>query len=404
VADSPFRNRPIRQLSLVVTICGAMAGLILAAAGLYCLVSGTTATAATLFVAGLMLLTVSLFLYAILEVALQVDHNIDRIRQSADGTVDALKRMEPMLKTISTNSQISDAARSIANREIEREALRQAIREEMYTGDSEAAQYLVAEMERRFGYHQEAQSLRQEMAQMREMTIEEKINEAVAHIAKLMDEHRWQRAAKEAERLMKLFPKHERVAALPGDLNRRREAHKQELLKQWKQAVDREEADRAINILIELDQYLTKPEAQSLQDSVRHVFKTRLVNLGVQFGLAASEGRWRDALEVGLQIRQEFPNSRMAQEVSAKIETLRMRGGFGTEADVVIHRREAAQAVAPTPAVAAPPPPVAVPSHPADPVPVSPAKPPTPQTAAPPAQTPAEPTPPSQSQQKQGPQ
>ncbi len=124
MADSPFRNRPIRQLSLVVTICGAMAGLILVAAGIYCLASGETATAATLFVAGLMLLTVSLFLYAILEVALQVDHNIDRIRQSADGTVDALKRMEPMLKTISTNSQISDGARSIANREVERAHLR----------------------------------------------------------------------------------------------------------------------------------------------------------------------------------------------------------------------------------------------------------------------------------------
>jgi hypothetical protein len=263
-----------------------------------------------------------------------------------------------MIKTISVNSQMSDATKSIANREVEQEALRQAIREEMLTGEVEAAQYLIAEMERRFGYHQEAQTLRNEMTQMREMTIEDKISEAVTHITKMMDEHRWVRAAKEAERLLKLFPKHDRVAALPGELNRRREARKQDLLKLWKLAVEREEVDRAVTVLTELDQYLTKDEAQALQDSVRHVFKTRLVNLGVQFALAASEARWRDALEVGVQIRQEFPNSRMAHEVAAKFETLRMRAGFGADADIVIQRREPQpQAAAPSEPVPAKTPP-----------------------------------------------
>lgn len=343
MADSTFRNQPIRQLSLIVTICGALGGLILMAAGFYGLLTGATGAPPILLVSGLMLLTVSLFLYAILDVSLQVDHNIDRIRQATENSLDALKRLEPMIKTISVNSQISDATKSIANREVEREALRQAIREEMLTGEVEAAQYLITEMERRFGYHQEAQNLREEMTQMREMTIEDKIGEAVAHINKMMDEHRWARAAKEAERLLKLFPKHERIASLPGELNRRRETRKQDLLKQWKLAVEREEVDRAVTVLTELDQYLTKQEAQTLQDSVRHVFKTRLVNLGVQFGLAASEARWRDALEVGVQIRQEFPNSRMAHEVAAKLETLRMRSGFGADADIVIQRRETQQ-------------------------------------------------------------
>ena len=340
MADSPFRNQPIRQLSLVVTICGTMAGLILVGAGIWFLVTASATTSAMLIASGLWLLAIALFLYALLDVALKVDQGIDRIRQAAEGTVDALRRMEPMLKTTSVNSQMSEAVKSIAYREIELDALRQAIREEMVTGDAEAVLYLIAEMERRFGYHQEAQKLREEMAHTREMTIDQKINEAITHITKLMDEHRWARAAKESERLMRLFPKHDRVAALPTELNRRREARKQELLKQWKVAVDREEADRAITVLTELDQYLTKQEAQTLQDSVRHVFKTRLVNLGVQFGLAASEARWRDALEVGLQICQEFPNSRMAHEVSQKIEVLRLRAGFAPDAEVVFQRRE----------------------------------------------------------------
>ncbi|HSW47388.1 MAG TPA: hypothetical protein VLM89_17630 [Phycisphaerae bacterium] len=351
MADSPFRNQPIRQLSLVVTICGALAGLILSAAGVYGLFSAATAgTPTLLLVAGLTLLTITFFLHAILDVALQVDHGVNRLRVAAEDTVDALRRIEPMMKTVSINSQISDGAKSIANREIEREALRQAVREEMVTGEMEVAQYFIAEMERRFGDHAEAQKLREEMSQMREMTIDQKISEALAHIHRLMDEHRWARAAKESERLMKLFPRNERVASLPAELNSRREARKQELLKQWKLAVDREEVDRAITVLTELDQYLAKEEAQTLTDSVRHVFKARLVNLGVQFSLAASEGRWRDALEVGLQIRQEFPNSRIAKEVAAKVEVLRMRAGFGADADMVVHRRETAQQPQPSPA------------------------------------------------------
>jgi hypothetical protein len=71
------------------------------------------------------------------------------------------------------------------------------------------------------------------------------------------------------------------------------------------------------------------------------VFKARLLNLGVQFSLAVQESRWRDALEVGLLLRQEFPNSRMAQEVHEKIETLRVRAGFVADAEVVQTRPQA---------------------------------------------------------------
>lgn len=134
---------------------------------------------------------------------------------------------------------------------------------------------------------------------------------------------------------MRLFPRHERVARLPTELNRRREQHKQELLARWKEVVARAEVDEGIAILTQLDQYLTPQEAQSLRDSARDVFKARLLNLGVQFSLAVQESRWRDALEAGLQIRQEFPNSRMAQEVSEKLDVLRVRAGFVADAEIV---------------------------------------------------------------------
>jgi hypothetical protein len=319
--------------AVVLTLAVAAA---IAIAGVYVLTRpGQAVPGITLMATGLALAGFTVLFQVAIGVFLKAESNINRIHGLSMDALDALKRFEPLVKTIADNSQISDAARSITNRARESEALRQAIREEMYSGNWEAAHYLVDEMERRFGYKLEAQMLLDEMNQLREMTIEEKIGQALSLIEKLMNEHNWPRARQESERLMRLFPRHERVARLPTELNRRREQHKQELLARWKEVVARAEVDEGIAILTQLDQYLTPQEAQSLRDSARDVFKARLLNLGVQFSLAVQESRWRDALEAGLQIRQEFPNSRMAQEVSEKLDVLRVRAGFVADAEIV---------------------------------------------------------------------
>jgi hypothetical protein len=340
VTETPLRNRGIRRLCTGVTVGAVVAGVILIGAGFYLLLlPAPDALGALLLAAALILVAMALLGQAVVRALLKAEANINRIHHETFDLLELMRRVEPQIKIISDNSQISDAARSIAHREYEREALRQAIREEMYRGDWEAAHYLIEQMEQRFGYLQEAKTMRGEIAQLRDMTIEEKIGEAIIHIDSLLKDHRWERARQETERLMKLFPRHERVMGLPAELARRREAHKQELLARWQVAVDRNEIDNGIAILTELDAYLTAEEAQKLRDAARHVFKERLLNLSVQFGLAVSENRWRDALEVGLQLRHEFPNSRMAQEVSEKLEILRVRAGFVTDADVVQQRR-----------------------------------------------------------------
>ncbi len=340
MSDTPIRNRSIRQLCLATAVGAIVAGLVLIGFGIYLLRPPVTDTrGAILLAGGIFLVVFALFARAEILLSLKTEATVNRLHHDLLDMLDVVRRTEPMLKTVSENSQISDAARSIAHREQEREALRQAIREEMYSGDWEAAHYLIEQMERRFGYMQEAKTLRSEMAQIREMTIEEKINDVISHIEGLMKEQRWDRARQESERLLKLFPRHEKVLSIPGELNRRREAHKQDLLQRWRLAVERNEIDNGIAILTELDQYLAREEAQNLRDSARHVFKARLLNLGVQFSLAVSESRWRDALETGLQLQQEFPNSRMAQEVAEKTEALRVRAGFVTDADVIQQRK-----------------------------------------------------------------
>ena len=341
MADIQLRNRVPQLTCLFATVAACIVGGVLLIAGIVLLLSSSGIAGLTSIAGGAMLAVVALMLNAFISVAAKSEANVSRVHHLLMDVEDRLKRIEPMMKLLSDNSQISDVVRSITHREMEREALRQAIREEMYSGDWEAAAYLINEMERRFGYKQEADTLRQELASARVMTIEEKITEALGHIDKILGERHWDRARAEIERLMKLFPRHERVLSLPKDLATRREAHKQELLVKWKQAVARNEIDEGITILTQLDQYLTREEAQNLQDSARDVFKARLLNLGVQFGLAVSEHRWRDALEAGLQLRKEFPNSRMAQAVSQRIEPLRVRAGFKADAEVTLRQTPA---------------------------------------------------------------
>jgi hypothetical protein len=343
VPETPLRNRDIQRRSRVIVVIATVAGVALAVAGVIMLAKNQMTAAAVLLAAGVGFVIFSFLFDAIVSMLLQAEGNINRIHHDALDLVEFARRLEPMVKTICDNSQISDGARSIAHRELEREAFRQAIREEMFKGDWEAALYLIDQMEQRLGYAQEAKTLRAELGQIREMTIEEKIGEALSHIEKMMGEFNWERARVESERLLKLFPRHERIMALPAELRRRREARKQALLGEWRTAVEREEIDRGIAMLTELDQYLSPDEARSLQESARHVFKARLLNLGVQFGLAVSEARWRDALEVGLEIRQEFPNSRMAQEVADKLDVLRVRSGFVADAELIQSRTPAAR-------------------------------------------------------------
>lgn len=339
MADIPSRNQSIRQASTAAVVVASAVGLIFVISGLFVLKSPSPDTNGGLMVvAGFLLSGVTLLVHFIILLTLKIEANISRIHGETLDLQDTLRRIEPLLKIISDNSQISDAARSITNREKDREALRQAIREEMYGGDWEAAHYLIDDMERRFGYKQEAQALRAELTQVREMTIEEKIGEAITQIEKLMKDYRWDRARQEIERLMKLFPRHERVLGLPKTLAALRDKHKQELLVQWKQVLERSDVDQGIAILTELDQYLSRAEAETLRADAKKVFKEHLLNMGVQFSLAVAESRWRDALEIGLQIRQEYPNSRIAAEVGQRLDTLRIRAGYVKDAEVIQRR------------------------------------------------------------------
>ena len=88
-------------------------------------------------------------------------------------------------------------------------------------------------------------------------------------------------------------------------------------------AVRRNDIDGSIELLREMDRYLSPQEAAALAESARGVFRKKLHNLGMEFSFAVNEKRWPAAVTTGEQIAEGFPNSRMAMEVRQKLDALR---------------------------------------------------------------------------------
>ncbi len=283
-------------------------------------------------VAGVVVTGTSLFLLTIVPVLLRAEATLARQLSVARDITDALARQTTAIDAIVRNTSLSDAAKSLARRDEELQALRAAINEDIRHEKWEAALNLIDEIERRFGYREEAERSREELDEARNARIQATLAEAIEMIEGYFASHDWERAEFEIERLANALPDDARVLSLTDRMRTLKEQHKQELRVAWEDAVRRNDTDLAIEVLKGLDQYLSPAEAQVLQSTARHVFKEKLLQLGVQFRFAVNERRWSDALETGLELIREFPNARMANEVREVLDTLRERARQVAEA------------------------------------------------------------------------
>jgi hypothetical protein len=227
-----------------------------------------------------------------------------------------------VLESIRDSASLSDAAKQVTFRAKDLEALRRAIREDVEKGDFEAATMLVGEMERRFGYVQEADRLREEISQKGRADIDQRVNDTVEHVEVLLGRFEWDDATRESDRILRLFPSHPQARRLPARIQQARDDHKRELLKMWKDAIGKDDVDRSVELLRQLDQYLSPSEAEAYKESARDVFRKRLQQRGVQFALHVHDRNWTEALRIGRQIADEFPNTRMAAEVRERLPIL----------------------------------------------------------------------------------
>jgi hypothetical protein len=236
-----------------------------------------------------------------------------------------LEQFSIVLNLLSEQQLLSDRAKSVAFREKDREALRRAIQEEIGRHDFEAAWSLADEMEKGFGYKQEAERLRQQINERHGEIVRRQIGDVTGVIDRHVRAERWVDAHKEAERLLAQFPNNDQVRNIPADIHARREQHKNQLKQSFDEAVARKDTDGAIEILKKLDQYLTPAEAESMQETARSIFKAKLENLRTQFSVAVQDHNWPEAIRLGDVIIRDFPNTQMAKEVRERMSDLRER-------------------------------------------------------------------------------
>jgi len=226
-------------------------------------------------------------------------------------------------------SSLSDRTKGLIYRDREIEAINEAVHDEVMRQDYGAAEATIQMMEQQLGYSEEAQRLREEVEEARKATLEEKIAGAVSRVEKIIETRDWTRATRAVEKLVAQFPENPRITSLPQRVEDERNNHKRQLLEEYGEAVSKNDVNRGIDLLKELDRYLTPQEAAALEESARGVFKAKLHNLGVQFAICVTDQRWAEALATGEEIVRGFPNSRMSHEVRQKIPLLRERVAEG---------------------------------------------------------------------------
>lgn len=230
-----------------------------------------------------------------------------------------------LLAVIADRLLISDTAKRILYRERDREALRKAIREDVDNRDFEAALVLVNQMGDVYGYRVEAEGFRSEIEQAREAEVQEKITQSIRNIDLMIQRHEFDKALREAKMVSRVFEDHEEVRDLRKHVLDAHERHKHELERKFLAASERDDIEEAMELLKEMDKYLTEAEAAPFQETARGVIGKKRQNLGVQFKLAVHDKDWTQSVRVGEQIIREFPNSKMAVEVRGMLDVLRQR-------------------------------------------------------------------------------
>jgi hypothetical protein len=251
---------------------------------------------------------------------------VETLRDNSAKMAEAAKALEDIrsdLIQINHSTRVSDAVKAIAFRDEDRQSLREAVFEKLKQKDFEGAYEIIDEIGIHSGYRVLAGELRTQVDSYRNATEDERIDQAIEHIRTLLRNCHWARASIQIESLIKEYPSSDQAKALRQELIETKEERKKILLAAWDDAVQQGETDRSLEILRELDMYLTPNEGLALQEAAKDVFKTKLHNLGVQFAMAISNKQWDEALEIGQQIMRDFPNSRMSMEIQDKLDVLR---------------------------------------------------------------------------------
>ncbi|MGA2093768.1 MAG: hypothetical protein ABSH16_10235 [Sedimentisphaerales bacterium] len=268
-----------------------------------------------------------LFTGTVLVILITLLKILDAVEDSspkAEKVADELEKIRGIINQVNQGTRLSETVKAIAFRDADAQVLREVVFDKLQQKDFDAAYEIIDEIAHRIGNTKLAEQLHVQADKYRDSTDTERMLQSITHIEKLLDEHQWAKASEQIERLIREYPGQDKAIAMRQRLADKKEERKKILLNAWDDAVKRQATDRSLEILRDLDQYLTPNEGLALQEAARDVFRTKLHNLGVQFSLAVSGRQWAKALETGNEIIRDFPNSRMAEEIREKLDILKI--------------------------------------------------------------------------------
>jgi len=242
-----------------------------------------------------------------------------------DAILAEMRTLRGSLDRLREYQALSDDARRVLNRARERDLLLRAIEEDVAAEDWDAAIVLCEELAERFGYREDAEQFRQRVEQARSATRDRNVAAAIAALDGLIVQRRWDHALNHAASIQRLYPDSPRVSGLRQRVENARERYKHDLERRFLHAAQSEGVDEAMELLKELDAYLTETDAEPYRELARGIIGKARDNLGASFKLAVRDKRWRDAAKIGERIIVEFPNTRMAEEVRSMIDSIRER-------------------------------------------------------------------------------
>jgi hypothetical protein len=277
--------------------------------------------------------------FAILALLGEIFRSTRETGAKLDNLAEIFIRNNNLLTQVTQAVHLSDTAKEIVFRETEQLYLGEAALGKLHQHDFDAAAAMIEAMEQSPRYREVGARLRKMAEKYRAATEEGRVQQIIAHAEQLMDQAFWTQAALQIESLIKVFPYSDKAKMMPSRLRERKDMRKGELLYEWDKAVMSKDTDRSLELLKELDQYLTPAEALALQESASTVFRTKLHNLGVQFSMAVTERKWLDAFETGRRIVQDFPNSRMAVEIRSRLDILREHARKQTQQKVLADKK-----------------------------------------------------------------
>jgi len=237
----------------------------------------------------------------------------------------SLEKVYDELKHVRHNTNLSESAKSIAFRDADRLALRDVVYDKLHQQEFDATYAIIKEISKMPAYEELADKLKDEADNYRGATDSERVTQVITHIEGLFNNFQWTKASVQIERLIKTEPNSESAKAMRQKLVDKKQEHKKDLLALWDDAINRQATDESLEILKELDLYLTPNEGLALQEAAKDVFRNKLHTLGVAFSFAVSEKNWLKAYDTGRQIMREFPNSRMAGEIRERMDILKQK-------------------------------------------------------------------------------